>query len=210
MFKSRVALVALAAALLSIFAAPAANAAYAPPPFTADSPGTVGPGEEFTVTFDAGTINCAWALSPFNGQTAAAGSGSTYTVTLTAPEEDGTYTVTANCTWDPAPVGPTNAPISNPVAATSNPAVVTPAVYSTSAVASDTLLAVPQTDSYSVQIRVGEDAGSAGDNAADDEGDENGALPDTGGSNLSLLAIGAGLVVVGAGVTVAARRRKNS
>lgn len=198
MFKSRVALVTFAAALLGVFAAPAANAAYAPPPFTADAPGTVEPGGEFTATFDAGSVNCAWSLSPFNGQTAPDGSGSTYSVTLTAPEEDGTYTVTANCTWDPDNVGQISAPLDT------NSNTVTPAVFSTSAaVSSDALLAVPQTDPYSIQIVVGDGGNNAGD-------DENGALPDTGGSNLALLAVGAGLVVVGAGVTVAARRRKNS
>ena len=200
MFKSRVALAALAAALLSIFAAPAANAAYAPPPFTADAPGTVTPGGDFTVTFDAGSVNCAWTLSPFNGQTAPAGSGSTYTVTLKAPEKDGTYTITAHCTWDPAVVAPISA------AADTNSNTVTPAVYSTSAaVSSDTLQAVPQTDAYSIQIVVGE-----GSNAGDDEGSDKGVLPNTGGSNFTLLALGAGLVVVGAGVTVAARRRKTA
>ncbi len=43
MFNSRVAVAALAAAVLSIFAAPAANAAYAPPPFSADVPSDVEP-----------------------------------------------------------------------------------------------------------------------------------------------------------------------
>lgn len=192
MFTSRVALAAFAAAMLSIFAAPNANAAYAPPPFTADAPGHVKPGAEFSVTFDAGSINCAWTLEPFHGQTAPGGSGSTYTVTLTAPEEDGTYSVTANCTWDPEDVNPASAPASSSTA-------VTPALFSTDAVASDTLLAAPQTDSYSVQLVVGEGSGS---------GDKDGSLPNTGGSNISLLAIGGALAVAGVGITFAARRRK--
>jgi LPXTG-motif cell wall-anchored protein len=200
MFKSRVAFAALAVAVLSIFAAPAANAAYTPPPFTADVPGNVGPGEEFTVTFDSGSVNCSWSLVPFEGQTAPGGSGTTYTVTLTAPDSDGTYTITANCTWDPENVNPTSAPASS-----SN--TVTPAVYSkTAAVSSDSLLAVPQTDSYSVQLVVGE----GGDDGDDDSDGKTGSLPNTGGSNFTLLALGAGLVVAGAGVTFAARRRKTA
>jgi LPXTG-motif cell wall-anchored protein len=200
MFKSRVALVAFAAALLGIFAAPAANAAYAPPPFSADVPSGVGPGEEFTITFDSGSVNCSWSLTPFHGQTAPGGSGTTYTVTLTAPDSDGTYSITANCTWDPDNVNPTVAPASS-----SN--TVTPAVYSkTAAVSSDTLLAVPQTDSYRVQIVVG----NGGDDGDDDSDGESGSLPNTGGSNFTLLAAGAGLVVAGAGVTFAARRRKTA
>lgn len=199
MFKSRVAIAALAAAVLSIFAAPAANAAYAPPPFSADVPSNVGPGDEFSITFDSGNINCAWSLVPFHGQTAPGGSGTTYTVTLTAPSSDGTYTITANCTWDPETVN-------NASAAVSDPSAVTPAVYSASA-KTDSLLAVPQTDSYSVQLVVG-DGGDEGD--GDDDGDNAGSLPNTGGSNFTLLALGAGLVVAGAGVTFAARRRKTA
>ncbi len=150
MFKSRVAFAALAAALLSIFAAPAANAAYAPPPFSADVPSGVAPGEEFTVTFDSGSVNCDWSLDDFEGQSAPGGSGTTYTVTLTAPDEDGTFTITAHCTWDPEVVNESSAPASSSTA-------VTPAVFSPTADdSSDTLLAVPQTDSYSVQIVVGD------------------------------------------------------
>ncbi|VXB52525.1 LPXTG cell wall anchor domain-containing protein [Aeromicrobium sp. 9AM] len=194
--KTRLAFAIVVAALLSVFAASAANAAYSPPPFSADVPSGVAPGEEFSVTFDAGSTNCAWTLSPFNGQSAPAGSGSTYTVTLTAPDSAGTYTITAHCTWDPATVNPS-------VAAASDPAAVTPAVFTTS-VSSDTLLAVPQTDTYSVQLVVSKDGDA---NTGDDT---NGALPDTGGSNLTLLGIGAGLAVAGAAVTVAARRRKTA
>lgn len=198
MFTSRVAIAAFAAAMLSIFAAPAANA-YAPPPFTADAPENVEPGGEFTVTFDAGSINCAWTMTPFNGQAAPGGSGSTYTVTLTAPEEDGTYSITANCTWDSEDVNPASAPASSST-------TVTPAVFSTNAAASDTLLVAPQTDAYTVQIVVGE-GDSAGDNDSDDS---NGALPNTGGSSATMLAIGAGLAVAGAGLVFAVRRRRTA
>ena len=203
MFKSRLAIAASAVALLSIFAAPAANAAYAPPPFSGDAPtpGTVEPGGQFTVTFDAGSVNCAWKLSEFQGQSAPDGSGSTYSVTLTAPEDEGTYTVTANCTWDPEDTPNVSGPADSPTT------TVVPAVYSASSVASsDSLLAVPQTDPYSIQVVVG-DVASGDDTSGDASG---GALPDTGGSSLTILAAGAGLVVVGAGATIAARRRKTA
>jgi LPXTG-motif cell wall-anchored protein len=194
MFKSRVALAALFAASLSIFAAPAANAAYAPPAFSVDVPTGTQAGDEFTVTFHS-NVSCQWTFKTFQGQTAPAGSGKDYSVTLTAPE-DGTYTLTAYCTWDPATVDPASAPISDPSA-------VTPAVF-TSQASSDTLLAAPQTDTVSAQITIGDAV------TGDDSDDKDGALPNTGGSNLTLLAIGAGLAVAGTGITIAARRRKTA
>lgn len=190
MFTSRLALAALAAAMLSIFAAPNANAAYAPPPFSAEVPQDVEPGEEFTITFDAGTINCDWSMRPFHGQKSPGGTGTTYTVTLIAPKGHGTYSVVARCAWDSEAVNPAVAP-----ASTSN--TVTPAVFSTSTV-SDTRLAAMQTDVYSVEIVVGDGAAN----------EDDGALPNTGGSTLTLLAIGGALAVAGVGITYAARRRK--
>jgi LPXTG-motif cell wall-anchored protein len=197
MFKSRVALVAFAAALLGIFAAPAANAAYAPPTFSVDVPTGTQAGEDFTVVFHS-NVSCQWTFQTFKGQTAPAGSGTDYSVTLTAPD-DGTYTLTAFCTWDPATVNQTSAPIADPSA-------VTPAVF-TSESSTDTLLAAPQTDPVSAQVVIG-DAASGDDDS--DSDNEDGALPNTGGSNLTLLAVGAGLAVAGAGITVAARRRKTA
>ena len=198
MFKARVAFATLLVALMSIFAASAASAASAPPPFKAEVPEDVDPGEEFTMTFDSGNINCDWSLKTFHGQKPPGGSGTTYTVTLTAPNGNGKYVVTALCTWDPETVGSASAPASTST-------TVTPAVFSTEAAASsDTLLAAPQTDTYSAELVVG-DPGSGGDDDA-----EGGGLPNTGGDNVALLAVGAGLVVVGAGVTIAARRRKTA
>ena len=197
MLKIRVAFATLLVALLSVFAASAANAAYAPPPFQAEVPDDVDPGEQFTITFDSGNINCSWSLKTFHGQKPPGGSGTTYTVTLIAPKGNGHYTVTALCTWDPATV--------NSAAPASTSDTVTPAVLSTSAATSpDTLQAARQTESYSVQLEVGDTS------SADDADDESSALPNTGGSTLTLLAIGAGLVVVGGGVTIAARRRKTA
>ena len=192
MLKSRLLAVAFVTALLSVFGATAANAAsYGPPAFTVTvNPTAVSTGDTFTVTFTS-SVNCAWTLDEFEGQTAPAGSGKTYVVTLTAPDAAGTYSFTAECTWDPD------------ATTTSGPASrshkVIPAVYVANASA-DTLLAAPQTDPVTGTVTVG----------SSDSGSDNGSLPNTGGSNESLLIAGGALVLVGAAVTVAARRRKTA
>jgi LPXTG-motif cell wall-anchored protein len=196
--KLRLAFVALIVALLSMFAAPAAFAEYAPQAIEADVPDDIDPGEEFTVTFTS-EFPCAWT-STFNGEEGAPGAGTTYDATFTAPLEDGVYTLTAFCTWDPETTNPASSSVESAGA-------VTPASYS----------AEPQTDTYSVEIQVGDvsgdgddDGSGSGSGSGDDSSDSaSGLLPDTGGSNASLIAIGAGLVVVGGGVAVAARRRSH-
>jgi LPXTG-motif cell wall-anchored protein len=192
MLKSRLLAVAFVAALLSVFGATAANAAsYGPPAFTVTvNPGAIGTGDTFTVTFTS-EVNCTWSLDEFEGQSAPAGSGKTYVVTLKAPTAAGDYTVTAECTWDPDATT-TAGPVSRSHK-------VIPAVYVANA-SSDTLLADPQTDPVSAVVTVGSTSSGSG----------SGALPNTGGSNESLLIAGAGLVLVGAAVTVAARRRKTA
>ncbi|MCW2749670.1 MAG: hypothetical protein JWR83_780 [Aeromicrobium sp.] len=187
MLKSRLMAVAFLAALVSVFGATAANAAtYGPPAFTVTvNPTAIGPGDTFTVTFTS-DVSCAWTLDDFQGQSAPAGSGKTYVVTLKAPTTAGSYTVTAECTWDPA---------TTTVAKASRSHKVIPAVYVAS---SDTLLAAPQTDPVSAVVTVGS------------TDSDDGSLPNTGGSNESVLIAGAGLVLVGAAVTVAARRRKTA
>ncbi|MFI5426819.1 LPXTG cell wall anchor domain-containing protein [Aeromicrobium sp. UC242_57] len=59
-------------------------------------------------------------------------------------------------------------------------------------------------------LPVGSDAGDDDSEAGAGGGDDNGVLPDTGGSNLWLFAVGGGLVIVGAGAVIAARRRHAS
>lgn len=194
MFKSRVFAAASIVALLSVFGPASANAAdYGSPALTATVNKTVvSPGGTFSVTFTS-SVDCAWTLTEFQGQTAAAGSGKSYTVTLKAPTTAGSYSVTANCTWDPATTKPASGPASRSHS-------VIPALYVASA-SSDTLLAAPQTDSVSTVVKVGSSGSGSGNN---------GSLPNTGGSNESLLAAGAGLLLVGAAVTVVARRRKTA
>lgn len=197
MLKSRLVAVTFVAALLSLFGATAANAAYAPQAYTVNvNPGSVHPGDSFDVTFTS-TNDCQWTLDTFQGQDAPAGSGKTYTVTLTAPDNTGNYDVTAECTWDPESTPQAVSPASH-----SNQ--VTPAVYVTNA-SSDTLLADPQTDPVTGIVRV-----RNGDDDDNGSGSGSGGLPNTGGSNESILMLGAGLLVAGAGVTIAARRRKTA
>lgn len=62
------------------------------------------------------------------------------------------------------------------------------------------------TASVTITLRPAGAVADAGENA----GDDNGALPDTGGSNLWLLIAGGALVIGGGGVTYAARRRHHS
>lgn len=197
MLKTRLLIVALVASVLSIFSFGAANAAYAPPPFTADAPNNVEPGAEFSVTFSSGGVNCAWTSS-FNGQTGAPGTGSDYTVSFTAPTTDGYYTVRAVCTWDPAVE---NNQVLAPISSSNS---VTSAVAKTSS-----FVAAPQRNSYSVRIVVG-DPSDGGTGAGSGDSDGSGILPNTGGESLAYLAVGGALVAAGAAVTVAARRRKTA
>jgi LPXTG-motif cell wall-anchored protein len=223
MNKTRFLAATFAAGLLTLSTATAANATYAPQALEADAPGVVAPGAQFNVQFDS-EVNCAWT-STFNGQNGTPGNGKSYSPSFTAPQNDGVYTATGYCTWDPA-----NPTVSSLAPTGSN--VVTPAIATTSST-SNTLLAVPQTDVITVQVRVGDpsDGGSGddSDNGSDDgsgsddeSGDEsgsgsgsgsdnaNGILPDTGGESLALVVAGGALVAVGAGAVVATRRRKTA
>ena len=96
--------------------------------------------------------------------------------------------ITAKCVYDDGQV------------AFSSDGSTGPAFFSTSNGAK-TVQAIDQTASASATITL-RPKGSGGD--------DNGALPDTGGSNLSLFLIAGGLVLVGGGVTYMARRRQSS
>ena len=197
MLKSRLALAALIAAMLSIFAAPGANAASSSYDqlLTVAAPSNVEPGTPFQVTFKSEVYICdSWTLIAPTGVEAPSGTGISYTVTLTAPSTPGaSITASARCDFDtdnPINPLPVLAPISNSAQAT----------YAS--VSSDALLAVPGSQTISTVIT------TAGGAVASDDDDDDAALPDTGGSNVGILALGAGLLIAGAGVTVATRRRK--
>lgn len=193
---------AMGAMILLALTGPASSDGYGDPAIVQDGGAAAAePGEPFTVSFTS-NVECAWN-STFNGQNGANAVGFDYNPSFTAPTDPGTYTGTVVCNYS------TEGPFR-------------PVAYSADA----TLAAVrDQTSTQTFTVVVAGDAGDdtdGDDNANGDDdaaGDDtagandtanDGALADTGGDNWQLLALGAGLVVVGGGVAVAARRRKTS
>ncbi|KQY60558.1 hypothetical protein ASD11_14065 [Aeromicrobium sp. Root495] len=208
MIKTRLALAALFAGLLTFVAAPAF--AYPDPVINVGggsaADGVVAPGAEFTLTGDFDGVDVTSGTATFEGQTQAV-SGTTFSVTFTAPTEPGTYSITFNLTYDDG---------TTPGAAATTEGVTSSglaAITDGSASVSSGLGSVVQTTSLSYSIQVGADSGdgiaSGDDDAADDTDDTkdtNGVLPDTGGASFWLLLTGAALVLAG-GATIVARRR---
>lgn len=183
MRKTRLALAAAAAGLLAAFTAtPAMAVDYSEPVLSSltgsAADGVVAPGEEFTLAGDFGGVECDPWVATFEGDSIT-GSGTTFSVTFTAPTTPGTYPLTIVCTYDDAAQSQASGASS-----------IIPFEAET-----------PLTLNIVVQ-------GDGGDDNGSDNGSSNGALPDTGGSNLLLIAGGAALVVAGAGV-LAARRRNS-
>lgn len=183
MRKLTMALAALVAASATLFTASAATAVdYAAPVVVitgGPANGVVGPGEEFTVEGNFGGTECNPWTAAFEGQDAA-GSGTTFSATFTAPTEPGTYFVNMTCTYETA--------------------------AETSSSVASTFFFQAEAELAPIPIIVqgaGDDAGEGTGGAAD----ESGLLPDTGGSNLLLLVAGGALVLAGAGVMVARRRQ---
>jgi LPXTG-motif cell wall-anchored protein len=151
----------------------------------------------FTATTDTPGLNCAWTVKLSNGVAAGVNdtvtgngtsfSGSFKTKSVSATEA---HPLTATCAYDDADV--VNAPISHSNAVTS-------AVF-TSSNSGSTLLAAPQTVSASATVTL---LPTGGDN------NDNGALPDTGGSNLWILILG-GVLVVGGGAAVLTARSRST
>ncbi len=187
--KLRLVGAAIAALFLMIGAAGTAQAYDEPVPGNlggSAADGEVAPGATFTLTGDFGGTYCDWT-SAFAGSTGASGSGTSFAVEFTAPEEEGDYALTISCTYED------NSDLSAPSIAPGGALVVTPAAL--------------QTKVLSFPIAVA-DPGS-GDSDGD-TGSGSGVLPDTGGSNAELLWIGLGLVAAGSVVTVANQRRKRA
>jgi len=176
-------LVAVAAAVigLTVAFAPTAANAYPDPVLTnlggSAADGVVAPGETATLTGAFDGVDCNPWSATFNGAAVGSGSGTTFSVTFTAPTTPGTYPLVFTCTYDDGT--PTA-----PVAFTPGDVIQT------------------ATLTFNVQVAAattpGTDAG-AGSGAG-------GVLPSTGGPALILLAAGGALVVAG-GATVALRRR---
>lgn len=151
---------------------------------------TVVGGKSFTFKADAGNVDCDWTVT-YRGKTKT-GSGTSISGSFSTPEvsKKTTSKIVAECTHDVGASFETSTTSSD----------VTPAFYSAKT-AGTVQTAAARTCPVSATVTllpVG---------VADE--DEN-ALPDTGGSKLWLLAVGGALVVGGAGVTYAARRRNSS
>ena len=143
-------------------------------------------GKSFGFKADAGAVDCAWQVD-YRGQTKL-GNGTSFSGSFATPKvsKKTTTTITATYTFDDAKVS------AAPAAS-----VVTSAFYSTGSASN--IQAAQRTCPVSVDVTLlpkGADSGAS--------------LPNTGGSNLSLLLLGGGLLLVGGGVTYLARRRSSS
>ncbi len=189
MKKTRLAIVALLAGLVTLVAAPAQ--AYPDPEFSFSGgsglDGVVAPGASFTLSGDFGGVDCTWTAS-FVGQSAS-GKGTTFSFTFKAPTKPGKYTGQLTCAYDDGTTPQASAATGSDD--------VTNVSFSAAGLGE-----VPQSDATPFTITV------AGAGAGDDAGnsDSNGVLPNTGGSNLWLLVAGGALLIAGSGVLVARRR----
>ena len=150
---------------------------------------TVVGGKSFTFTADAGETDCDWAVT-YRGKTKT-GSGTSITGSFSTPDVSKTTSskIVAECTHE--------ATESSAKASASSD--VTPAFFSTGT--ASTVQALDVTCPVSATVTL------LADGVANED---DGVLPNTGGSNLWLLALGGALVVGGGGVTYAARRRHSS
>lgn len=135
MRKTLVALAAAVAGLIVAFAPTAANA-YPDPVITGTSgnaaDGVVAPGEAFTLNGSFDGVDCNPWNATFLGSVIGTGSGTTFSVSATAPTEPGTYPLSISCKYDDGTIAP----------ASFNPG------------------AVVQTTTLTFQIRVGTGSGS--------------------------------------------------
>ena len=183
---------ALGAMILLALTGPASSEGYGEPAIVqTGEAGVVEPGEPFTVSF-ASNVECAWS-STFLGQNGGNEVGFDYSPTFTAPTDPGTYTGTVVCRYSAA--GPFR-----PVAYSAD------ASYAASR---------DQTTTQTFSVVVGGDAAAndgdeAAGAAAGNDTSGGGILAGTGGDSWQILAVGAGLLVVGGGVAIAARRRKSA
>lgn len=192
--KFRLIVAAAIAGALTLLSSGAAHAGYPDPTITitigdADMIG----GTKFTYTADAGPVDCNWTITyseAVNGPDVQTGSGTSLQGTYDTKVVSSVFRspIKAVCEYDDGQV------------ASSGDATTAPAFFSTGS-GSATVQAVIQEASASATITLRPLGSEAGD------GD---ALPDTGGSNLSLILLGVGLLLLGGGVTYLARRRSSS
>jgi len=112
MRKTLVALAAAVAGLIVAFAPTAANA-YPDPVLTnlggSAADGVVAPGETATLTGAFDGVDCNPWTATFLGETIGTGTGTTFSVSFTAPTTPGTYPLTFTCKYED---GTPTAPIS--------------------------------------------------------------------------------------------------
>ena len=149
-------------------------------------------GKTFSFTADAGDVECDWTVT-YRGKTKT-GSGTSISGSYSTPvvSKKTTTKITASCEHELED--------SSAAASSASASTVTPAFYS--AQSSAVLPAATAVCPVSANVTLLPKGGVA------DEDD--GALPDTGGSNLWFLVLGGALVVAGGSVTYAARRRHSA
>jgi LPXTG-motif cell wall-anchored protein len=191
MRSTRFLIVAFVAGLITLFSSTAAQAYGDEPVITVPGGGSpeVAPGEEFCISGNFGGAEATSWTATFLGEVIGSGANTTsFEVCGTAPTEPGTYSITFV--------------IITPDAVDLSASGLSSSFKPVSATYTKTLSIVVTGDSTDG------DGGDTGAGGAGTGGDGSGALPDTGGSNLLLVAGGAALVVAGAGL-VAARRRQS-
>ncbi|MEV7398565.1 LPXTG cell wall anchor domain-containing protein [Aeromicrobium sp. NPDC092404] len=149
-------------------------------------------GKSFSFTADAGEVDCDWTVT-YRGKTKT-GSGTSISGSYSTPvvSKKTTTKITAACEHE----------ISDASASSASASTVTPAFYS--AERSAVLPAATTVCPVSANVTL------LPEGVAPDDAEDDGALPDTGGSNIWLLVLGGALVVVGGSVTYVARRRHSA
>lgn len=153
---------------------------------------TVVGGESFSFKADSGGIDCDWTVT-YAGKTKT-GSGTSISGSFSTKEvsKKTTTTITASCEHE----------VADALSRSTTSADVTPAFYSTGS--SETIQAATRTCPVSAHVTL-LPTGTAPAHEEDD-----GVLPNTGGANFWILVLGGALVVGGAGITFASRRRHDS
>lgn len=193
--KIRLIAAAVIAGAATLLSAGSANAGYADPPITLtiDDNILVG-GNTFSYVADAGSVECDWTITYNEGRAP----GEPAVQTGSGTSKSGSYDtkvvskvfkskIKAVCEYDDGQT------------ASAEVATTAPAFYSTGSGASTLQTAIQEASASATVTLLPRGSGDDGD-----------SLPDTGGSNLSLILLGGGLVLVGGGVTYMARRRQSS
>jgi LPXTG-motif cell wall-anchored protein len=195
MVKFRLVAAALIAGVVTLLSTGVAQAALYPDcgiTLTLNNSTVVG-GEKFSFTASAPSgVDCAWTVT-YAGKTKT-GNGSSISGSFSTEEvsKKTTTTITAKCTHEL-----TN---SSALSDSTTSADVTPAFYSTGSTAT-LQTAATRTCPVSAHVTLLPQGTSP---------EDDGVLPNTGGSNFWLLVLGGVLVIGGAGITYASRRRHTS